>query len=61
MSKELFMSAHEELIDEYLERNPAADWEQAYNATADAAYDRMQDSLAYRIDHYRQLVKEGLV
>lgn len=61
MSKELFMSAHEELIDEYLERNPAADWEQAYNATADAAYDRMQSNLADKIDQVRQLRKEGLL
>jgi hypothetical protein len=61
MSKELYMAAHEELIEEYLGEYPGADWQQAYEATADAAYDRMQDNLAHRIDQVRQLRKEGLL
>ena len=61
MTKELFMAAHEELVEEYLDEHPDADWSEAYEATSDAAYGRMQGNLADRIDHYRQLRKEGLL
>ena len=61
MSKELFMAAHEELVEEYLDEHPEADWTQAYEATSDAAYVRMQGNLADRIDHLRQLRKDGMI
>lgn len=63
MSKELFMACHEALVEEYLDENSLDDghWHEAYEATADKAYDRMRDVLADRIDHYRQLRKEGLL
>lgn len=57
MSKELFMSAHEELIDEYLEEHPGCDWSTAYEKMADRAWDRMTDRLADMADHYRDLAK----
>lgn len=52
MSKELFMACHEALIEEYLEENSLDDdhWQEAYEATADKAYDRMRDVLADRAD-----------
>jgi hypothetical protein len=37
MSKELFMKAHEELIEEYMAEHPEADWSEAYERTSDAA------------------------
>jgi hypothetical protein len=60
MSKEFFMAAHDELIEEYLEAHPNANWSQAYDATADAAYGRMQDRMADWSDAIRQQRKEGL-
>jgi hypothetical protein len=58
MSKEHFIAAHEQLIEEYLERHPEATEAQAYDRTADAAYDRMRDNLADIADHYRDIAKE---
>ena len=68
--KELFIEAHEELIDEKM-----LDWEEAhpnatpeeyakaeqrfYDTTADAAYGRMTDKYAAMIDYARDLKKEG--
>lgn len=57
--KELFIAAHEQLIEEYLERHPNATEQQAYDATADRAYDRMTDDLAARADMLRLRAKEG--
>ena len=59
MSKELFIAAHEEEIEEYLAAHPNATWEQAYYHTADAAYIRMTDKLADVGDAMRQRAKEG--
>jgi hypothetical protein len=59
MSKELFIQAHEELIEKYLERHPNATEAEAYDKTADGAYDRMTDKLADMIDQARQREKDG--
>jgi predicted metal-dependent hydrolase len=50
MSKELYIACHEALIEEYLEENGLDDdhYQAAYEATADAAYGRMQDVIADR-------------
>ncbi len=56
--KELFIEAHEELIGEYLERHPTATEAEAYDKTADAAYDRMTDKYADMIDQARQRAKD---
>ena len=58
MSKELYIDAHEELITLYLEDHPDASEADAYEATADAAYGRMQENLADRIDMARMEAKE---
>lgn len=59
MSKELFMDAHEQLIEEYLEKHPDADWSEAYEKTADMAYGRMRDNLADRADYLRMKEKDA--
>ena len=59
MSKELFIAAHEQVIDEYLEAHPNSDWGEAYEKTADAAYGRMRENIADLIDRERDRRKEG--
>lgn len=61
MSKELFMACHDALIEEYLEENSLSydHWHEAYEATADRAYDRMRDFLDDRADLERKRRKEG--
>jgi hypothetical protein len=56
--KDLFMQAHDELIDLYLEKHPWMTWDQAYDVTADAAYDRMRDKYADLVDQARQRKKD---
>lgn len=58
MSKELFIAAHEQLVEDYLLDHPDATWDEAYEATSDKAYDRMRDNLADRIDYLRMVNKE---
>ncbi len=43
--KELWMAAHEQLIEEYLEEHPDATNEEAVEATVDGSEDRMHDML----------------
>lgn len=59
MSKELYMAAHEALIDEYLEETGSDDWSAAYEATADQAFERMQDQLADRADAIRKYGRDA--
>ena len=59
MSKELFMAAHDQLVEEYLEAHPNADWSEAYEATADAASHRMRENIADMIYMARLRAKEG--
>lgn len=59
MSKELYIDAHEALVEEYLDANPDADWQTAYDATADEAYEWMRDKLADRADDLRDRAKYG--
>ena len=61
MSKEQFIEAHEELVEEYLEANPNATDAEAYDRTADAAYGRMTDRMADMADHYRQLREDRML
>jgi hypothetical protein len=58
MSKEAYMAAHEQLVEEYLEAHPNATWQQAYDRTADGAWDRSRDNLADAADHYRDMMKD---
>lgn len=59
MSKEIYIAAHEELIEEYLESHPDADWNEAYEKCADAAYDRYRDKFADMVDAARQRAKDS--
>ena len=59
MSKELFMAAHEEAIERYLEANPDHDWETAYDRTVDEADMAMRDMVAAQIDAARDRAKYG--
>jgi len=59
VSKEWFMAAHEDLIAEYLDEHPDASEGEAYDATADAAYDRMCDNMAAAGDAARQAWKDA--
>lgn len=58
MSKDHFIAAHEQLVAEYLDRHPNADWRKAYDATADHAYDRMRDNLGDLADRAKMRAKE---
>lgn len=58
MNKDAYIAAHEALVEEYLEAHPEADWSEAYERVADAAYARMQDNYWDRVDYYRQLRKD---
>lgn len=59
MSKEFFLATHEELVEQYLLDHPDADWNEAYEKTADRAYGRMRDRLADIGDAARLRMKEG--
>ena len=58
MTKELYIDAHEELIGLYLEQHPEASEAEAYDKTADAAYERMRDKYADMADQARQRKKD---
>ena len=55
--KDQFIAAHEELIERYMEQH-GVDWQTAYEATADGAYNGMVDRLADRADAIRQRMKD---
>lgn len=59
MSKEWFIAAHEDLIAEYLDEHPDATEDEAYEATADGAWDRMADNMAAAGDAARQAWKDA--
>ena len=58
MSKEHYITAHEQLIGEFMEKYPDADYAEAYEKTADKAYDKMVDNLADMADAIRQRMKD---
>lgn len=57
--KDLFIAAHEELIEEYLNEHPDADWREAYDKTGDAAGERMSGKFADMVDAARDRAKYG--
>jgi hypothetical protein len=59
VSKELFIAAHEQLIEAYLNDHPDADWSEAYEKTSDATYERYRDNIADMADAARLRAKEG--
>ena len=58
MSKELYMAAHEQLVEEYLDEHPDADWTEAYEKTADKAWVRMTDRVADMVDYMTDIMKD---
>lgn len=56
--KELFIAAHEALIEVLLESHPWADWDEAYEACSDEAYLKLREDLANRAYQARQQPKE---
>lgn len=56
IGKELFMAAHERLIEEYEDAHPGC--KDAYERTADLAYDRMRDDLFDAADAARKRQRE---
>lgn len=58
MSKELWVQAHDELVEEYMEDNPSVSWTEAYNRCAAYASERMGDNLADQIDQLNDERKE---
>lgn len=59
MSKADWIRAHEQLVAEYLDLHPDADWTTAYERTADMASERAADNLADAIDAARDRAKYG--
>lgn len=55
--KELWVKAHERLIDAYLESKPEASWTEAYEKTAPMVDELMSDLLANQIDEARMRKK----
>lgn len=57
IGKDLFMAAHERLIEEYQERHPNASFGDASEATADQALDLAREDFADMIDAARDEAK----
>lgn len=59
MTKELFIAAHEELIEEYMEEFPSCTWSEAYEITSERAYERMREKMADIADQAKDRRKYG--
>lgn len=57
--KEMWIAAHMELVEEYLEAHPDVSWDEAYEITADRADDRFRDNFADAVDAARVRAKEA--
>ena len=57
--KEIFIAAHEELIERYMQDNPGSSWDEAYERTADGAYDRYREKFADMADRAKQRAKDS--
>lgn len=58
MSKELWIAAHEQLIEEYLLKHPTASDAEASANTVDEVQDRFANNLGGMIDAARQRAKD---
>ena len=59
MDKEFFIQCHEELVDEYMENNPDASWEEAYDDMSELAYHYAVDKMADMADFYHDASKDN--
>ncbi len=57
--KDLYIDAHMELVEQYLENHTEATEAEAYDLCADKAYDRMVDKLADQSDYLRKARREA--
>ena len=57
MSKEIFIAAHEELIEQYMNDHPDAEWDEAYEKTLEAVDARYRDKFADMVDAARLRAK----
>lgn len=58
MSKELYMAACDQIIEKLMAENPNMIWDEAYEKSADLAYDRMRENMADYDDYLRMRAKE---
>lgn len=58
MSKEMYIAAHEELIERAMDEDPDLSWDEAYGQTADAAWGHMNDQLADMADSLHEKHRE---
>lgn len=56
-SKDIYMREHERLVG--IAEDEGMDWTEAYEATADAAWDAMRDRFADMVDAARQQGKDA--
>ena len=56
--KDLYILIHEELVEQYMEWNPNATDEEAYEMTAANAWDELQNRLADQADNARKQARE---
>ena len=64
MSKELWIKAFEEQVEELIEKNPHLSEEQAYNMAQEmgnAIHDKMVDRIADMADQYKMMRKDGIL
>jgi hypothetical protein len=59
MDKELFIAAHEELVEQYMSDHPESTWQEAYDATGDHVYDRYRGTFADMVDSAKQRAKDA--
>jgi hypothetical protein len=62
MSKEIFIAAHEEMIEQYMADHPDVEWAEAYEITANdpTLNDRYVDKYAGMVDAARQRAKDAM-
>lgn len=60
MSKEMWISAQEELVEEYLEKHPNTTESEAYDAVIDQVDNRFADNFGDMIDRARDLFKDRM-
>jgi hypothetical protein len=49
---DLFIQHHENLINRYMDCHPGSDWTDAYDATAQEAYDTYADYMKYMYEFF---------
>ena len=58
IGKEMFMRAHERLVEEYQDAHPEADWSKAYEATTPHVMARVESDIADLVDAAKDQAKE---